>query len=47
MHVPLRRAGEPEEVANVIVFLASDAASDITGETLAVAGGPNWAGSSD
>src|SRR5262249_9184007 len=37
---PLRRAGKPEDVANAIVFLASDAASYITGETLAVSGGP-------
>lgn len=37
---PLRRAGRPEDLANAIVFLASDAASFITGETLAVCGGP-------
>lgn len=44
IQVPLRRPGEPEEVANAIVFLASEAASYITGETLAVAGGPNLGG---
>ena len=37
---PLQRAGTPEDVANAIVYFASDAASYITGETLAVAGGP-------
>jgi citronellol/citronellal dehydrogenase len=42
--VPLCRPGEPEEVANAIVFLAGDASSYITGETLAVAGGPNLGG---
>ncbi|MFQ5826000.1 MAG: SDR family NAD(P)-dependent oxidoreductase [Dehalococcoidia bacterium] len=35
----LRRLGTPEEVANVVVFLASDAASFITGQTLSVSGG--------
>ena len=37
--VPLRRAGTPDEIANMIVFFASDAASYITGQTIAVNGG--------
>jgi NAD(P)-dependent dehydrogenase (short-subunit alcohol dehydrogenase family) len=37
--IPLKRAGKPEEVANAIVFLASDRASFITGHVLAVDGG--------
>ena len=36
---PLRRIGKPEDVAPAIVFLASDAASFITGQTLSVSGG--------
>jgi NAD(P)-dependent dehydrogenase (short-subunit alcohol dehydrogenase family) len=37
--VPVGRPGEPEEVSATLVFLASDAASYITGVTLAVDGG--------
>ncbi len=36
---PLRRLGTAKEVANAVVFLASDAASFITGQTLSVSGG--------
>lgn len=38
-NVPLRRLGEPDEVAAVIVFLASDAASYVTGTCVNVDGG--------
>lgn len=37
--VPLRRWGEPEEVAQVVAFLASRAAGYITGQTIHVNGG--------
>lgn len=37
--VPLGRAGQPEEVARMALFLASAAGSFITGDTIAVAGG--------
>jgi len=40
---PLRRIGEPEDVARAIVFLASDAASWITGVVLPVDGGVSGA----
>ena len=37
--VPVGRLGEPEEVAEVVAFLAGDGAAYVTGQTLAVDGG--------
>lgn len=37
--IPLRRLGQPEELANLVVFLASQQASYITGVSIAVDGG--------
>ena len=40
-HTPLGRIGQPEEIANVVAFLASDEASFMTGATVEVSGGSN------
>ncbi len=37
--IPLRRPGDPEELSNVIAFLASEEASYVTGEAIEVSGG--------
>ena len=37
--IPLKRGGQPEDVANACVFLASDLSSYITGQVLRVDGG--------
>jgi NAD(P)-dependent dehydrogenase (short-subunit alcohol dehydrogenase family) len=38
-HIPTKRMGAPEEIANAILFIASDKASYIVGASLAVDGG--------
>ena len=43
---PIGRIGNPVEIANVILFLASDKASFMTGEYICVDGGYNAVGSS-
>ena len=38
-HIALGRWGEPQEISSVVAFLASDAASYVTGQTIIVDGG--------
>ena len=37
--IPLKKFGNPEDVANTVVYLASDMSSYITGQTIIVDGG--------
>jgi NAD(P)-dependent dehydrogenase (short-subunit alcohol dehydrogenase family) len=39
--IPLKRWGEPEEVAEMVIWLASDAASFVTGGAFIISGGMN------
>lgn len=42
--IPLKRLSEPKEIANAVVFLASDLSSMITGQTLVIDGGSSVVG---
>ena len=39
LHTPVGRSGTPEEIGEVVAFLATDRASYVTGQTLVVDGG--------
>lgn len=40
-NIPLKRVGEPEEVAEMVIWLASDAASYVSGGAFVISGGMN------
>ena len=40
--VPLRRFGQPEDIADAVAFLASDWASFITGQIILIDGGRTY-----
>jgi len=37
--IPMKYVGEPKDIANAVLFLASEASSYVTGQTFAVDGG--------
>jgi NAD(P)-dependent dehydrogenase (short-subunit alcohol dehydrogenase family) len=37
--IPMQRAGRPEEIADAVLWLCSDAASYVTGQSISVDGG--------
>lgn len=43
-HIPLKRFGQPEEIASMVVFLASDASRYVTGQVVSVDGGLTMVG---
>lgn len=43
-HIPLKRLGTEEEIANVVLFLLSDMSSFVTGETILIDGGRTFCG---
>jgi NAD(P)-dependent dehydrogenase (short-subunit alcohol dehydrogenase family) len=43
---PLRRVGQPEDIAQGVLYFATDMSSWVSGETLLIAGGPYMPGGS-
>jgi 3-oxoacyl-[acyl-carrier protein] reductase len=40
LQTPLRRVGQPEDIASVVAFLCSEESSFVSGQTIYVRGGP-------